>query len=166
MDFPADPRPGGARPTPAALSIVYLPLPLTRIRSPTRAQQISPRFFRGIAPQIRPFPERRGGCRVHRGALSRQRYDSSGIHYLSRRTRGKFTLEGMTATALDEFDISGAPKPQMPRSRTHEWPSFHKGTWERERERESLHLSSHTGLMQVLPGHPLADTITECSITV
>ena len=24
-------------------------------------------------------------------------------------------------------------------------------------ERESLHLSSHTGLMQVLPGHPLAD---------
>ena len=37
---------------------------------------------------------------------------------------------------------------------------------ERERERESLHLSSHTGLMQVLPGHPLADTITECSITV
>ena len=37
---------------------------------------------------------------------------------------------------------------------------------ERERERESLHLSSHTGLMQVLPGHPLADTITECSVTV
>ena len=35
-----------------------------------------------------------------------------------------------------------------------------------ERERESLHLSSHTGLMQVLPGHPLADTITECSSTV
>ena len=34
------------------------------------------------------------------------------------------------------------------------------------RERESLHLSSHTGLMQVLPGHPLADTVTECSITV
>ena len=31
----------------------------------------------------------------------------------------------------------------------------------RERERESLHLSSHTGLMQVLPGHPLANTITE-----
>ena len=27
---------------------------------------------------------------------------------------------------------------------------------ERERERE-LHLSSHTKLMQVLPGHPLAD---------
>ena len=27
---------------------------------------------------------------------------------------------------------------------------------ERERERE-LHLSSHTRLMQVLPGHPLAD---------
>ena len=25
------------------------------------------------------------------------------------------------------------------------------------REIESLHLSSHTGLMQVLPGHPLAD---------
>ena len=37
---------------------------------------------------------------------------------------------------------------------------------EREGERESLHLSSHTGLMQVLPGHPLADTITECSVTV
>ena len=33
---------------------------------------------------------------------------------------------------------------------------------ERERERERLHLSSHTGLMQVLPGHPRADTITEC----
>ena len=32
----------------------------------------------------------------------------------------------------------------------------------RERERESLHLSSHTGLMQVLPGHPLADPIREC----
>ena len=32
----------------------------------------------------------------------------------------------------------------------------------RERERESLHLASHTGLMQVLPGHPLADSITEC----
>ena len=29
------------------------------------------------------------------------------------------------------------------------------------RERESLHLSSHTGLMQGLPGHPLADTITK-----
>ena len=41
-----------------------------------------------------------------------------------------------------------------------------EGVRERERERESLHLSSHTGLMQVLPGHPLADTITECSITV
>ena len=33
---------------------------------------------------------------------------------------------------------------------------------ERGRERESLHLSSHTGLMQVLQGHPLADPITEC----
>ena len=41
------------------------------------------------------------------------------------------------------------------------------GLRERERERErDIHLSSHTGLMQVLPGHPLADTITECSITV
>ena len=30
-----------------------------------------------------------------------------------------------------------------------------------ERERESLHLPSHTGLMQVLPRHPLADTTTE-----
>ena len=28
---------------------------------------------------------------------------------------------------------------------------------ERERERERKHLSSHTRLMQVLPGHPLAD---------
>ena len=35
-----------------------------------------------------------------------------------------------------------------------------------EREREGLHLSSHTGLMQVLPGHPLADTITEYSVIV
>ena len=38
---------------------------------------------------------------------------------------------------------------------------------ERERERELfrervLHLSSQTGLMQVLPGHPLADPIREC----
>ena len=32
------------------------------------------------------------------------------------------------------------------------------GAVERERERErELHLSSHTKLMQVLPGHPLAD---------
>ena len=28
---------------------------------------------------------------------------------------------------------------------------------EREREREVLHVSSHTRLIQVLPGHPLAD---------
>ena len=35
-----------------------------------------------------------------------------------------------------------------------------------EREKGSLHLSSHTGLMQVLPEHPLADPITECSVTV
>ena len=34
---------------------------------------------------------------------------------------------------------------------------------ERERERERvLHLSSHTGLMQALPGHPLADPKREC----
>ena len=45
-------------------------------------------------------------------------------------------------------------------------PGQHQHTRERERERERVHLSSHTGLMQVLPGHPLADTITECSITV
>ena len=39
---------------------------------------------------------------------------------------------------------------------------------ERERERE-LHLSSHTRLMQVLPGHPLADqeyTIRESELHV
>ena len=30
------------------------------------------------------------------------------------------------------------------------------------RVRESLHLSSHTGLMQVLPGLPLADPKREC----
>ena len=35
----------------------------------------------------------------------------------------------------------------------------------RERERERvLHLSSRTGLMQVLPGHPLADPIREQSL--
>ena len=33
---------------------------------------------------------------------------------------------------------------------------------ERERGREVLHLSSHTGLMQVLPGHPLAGPKREC----
>ena len=27
-----------------------------------------------------------------------------------------------------------------------------------EREREGIHLSSHTRLIQVLPGHPLADS--------
>ena len=43
---------------------------------------------------------------------------------------------------------------------------IHSSKPERERGRESLHLSSHTGLMQVLPGHPLADTITEFLITV
>ena len=38
--------------------------------------------------------------------------------------------------------------------------------WSSKRERESLHLSSHTGLMQVLPGHTLADSIIECFVIV
>ena len=44
--------------------------------------------------------------------------------------------------------------------------SFQPAWQIREREKErGLHLSSHTGLMQVLPGHPLADAITVRSIT-
>ena len=68
--------------------------------------------------------------------------------------------------ALDHQVLSESYVPQDPISMPMGGLGAAAGaSFERERERESLHLSSHTGLMQVLPGHPLADTITECSIT-